>query len=80
MWQAYVQENGALSPVQRDKLMLEHLHFACAQICATVAKSVGAKLQISDFMPKLRPDPEPEEEKFASIDDVMRILQAARVK
>lgn len=82
MWQAYIKEHGALGPVHRDKALIEHFHWACAQICSTVARSVGAKMTTKDFMPKLTPEAEvPEaEEKYATIEDVMRVLQAARVK
>lgn len=82
MWQAYMREHGALSPVHRDKLLIEHFHFACAQICATVARSVGSKLTVSDFMPNMdRAAETPEDEdRVASIEDVMDILHRARVK
>lgn len=83
MWELYRIEHGPLSPLMRSKLEIEHMHFAGAQICTTIARSAGAKnLKIADFMPALPwlAEPEQEEEKEATIEDLMAVLRAARVK
>jgi len=67
MWQAYMEKNGPLSPMRKyDR--------PAALVARTLNRVHGGDAEMIDYMPFPK-----EEEKFATIDDIMAIARGQKI-